>query len=56
MPAFPIVDSHVHFYDPSRVNYPWLASVPQIHRTYLPVDLDAERAGTRIESMGRCRS
>ena len=43
MPGFPIIDAHIHFYDPSWVKYPWLASVPALDRTYLPVEVEAER-------------
>lgn len=30
-----IIDSHVHFWDPQRLHYAWLASVPAIDRAYL---------------------
>jgi predicted TIM-barrel fold metal-dependent hydrolase len=38
MPPFPIVDSHVHFYDTERFAYPWLSGVPSIAHRYLPAD------------------
>lgn len=37
--TFPIVDSHIHFWDPDRLDYGWLANIPHINRAYLPVDL-----------------
>jgi L-fuconolactonase len=40
MPSFPIVDSHVHFYDIDRFTYPWLSGVPSIARNHLPLDFD----------------
>jgi L-fuconolactonase len=40
MPEFPVVDCHVHFYDPSRNDYPWLATVPPVSGTYLPREFD----------------
>jgi L-fuconolactonase len=39
--SFPIVDAHVHFWNPAKFNYPWLASVPVLHRTFLPEDYSA---------------
>lgn len=32
------IDSHVHFWDPSRLNYPWLADAPEINRAFTPHD------------------
>jgi L-fuconolactonase len=40
MPDFPVIDCHVHFCDPSRIDYPWLATVPPIAGTYLPHEFD----------------
>lgn len=36
-----IVDSHVHFLDPAKFEYPWLASVPPLRRAFLPSDFSA---------------
>lgn len=35
-----VVDSHVHFWDPARLDYPWLAEVPPLRRAFGPEDLD----------------
>lgn len=37
-----IVDSHVHFWDPARLRYPWLASVPTLSRRFGPGEYSAE--------------
>jgi L-fuconolactonase len=33
-----IVDSHVHFWDPGVLEYPWLAAVPALDRAWVPED------------------
>ena len=33
-----IVDSHVHFWDPATLRYPWLEEIPALRRAYLPRD------------------
>jgi len=34
-----IVDSHIHFWDPARIRYPWLVNAPAIAGVHLPADL-----------------
>jgi L-fuconolactonase len=51
MPDFPIIDSHVHLYDVSRLRYPWLSRVPKINRTWLLRDFDAARGPVQIEQI-----
>ena len=36
-----VVDSHVHFWDPAVLHYPWLEAIPALNRAFLPRDLDA---------------
>lgn len=38
MPHFPIVDTHLHIWDLSRLRYPWLASVPSLNKNHLIAD------------------
>lgn len=33
-----VFDAHVHFWDPTRLSYPWLGSVPALARPFLPED------------------
>jgi len=36
-----VVDSHVHFWDPAVLHYPWLEVVPALRRSFLPGDLES---------------
>ena len=38
MSAIPVIDAHVHFWDPATLRYPWLATEPSLGRTFLPSD------------------
>ena len=51
MPNFPIVDSHVHLYDVSRLSYGWLAGVPKINRTSLVEDFDRARQAVDVDTI-----
>jgi len=39
MHPIPIVDSHIHFWDPGQLNYLWLQEVPALNRAFLPAQL-----------------
>lgn len=45
------VDTHVHFWDPAALRYPWLQSVPAINRPFLPADLSEASAGLGLEQI-----
>jgi L-fuconolactonase len=51
MPAFPIIDSHVHLYDVDRLRYSWLKARPRINRTYLLDDFDEARGPVEVEKI-----
>jgi L-fuconolactonase len=36
-----IVDSHVHFWDPAELHYPWVDARPSLQRAFLPPDYAA---------------
>jgi L-fuconolactonase len=38
MPSFPIVDTHLHIWDLTRLRYPWLAGVPMLNKSHLIED------------------
>ena len=51
MPDFPIVDTHVHLWDPGHLSYPWLADLPAINKPHLPADFDAACGDVAVEQM-----
>ena len=51
MPEFPIIDSHVHLYDPSNLSYAWLSGVPQINAAHLPADFDRLTAPVEVDGI-----
>ena len=50
MPDFPLVDAHVHLYDPGVIRYGWMADKPVLHGPHLLAEL--ERASTPVEIEG----
>lgn len=50
-PGDGIIDAHIHLWDIGKLNYPWLANVPAINRTFLPRDYDEARGETPVASM-----
>ena len=51
MPDFPIVDTHLHLWDPHHLRYPWLDEVPILNRKYLLPDYNKACDPVRVESM-----
>jgi len=47
----PIVDTHVHFWDPRRLAYPWLAAVPALNRAFLPQDYRTQALLPNVEKL-----
>jgi L-fuconolactonase len=48
---FSIVDAHVHFWNPAKLNYPWLASVPALSCAFLPEHYSAATKTANISKM-----
>ena len=51
MPDFPIVDSHVHIYDPAKLRYDWMAGVPLLNKRHEPAYYDERTAPVAIDTM-----
>jgi len=51
VPAFPIVDTHLHIWDPGRIRYPWLDGNALLNRPYLPPDYRRAFSSVEVEAM-----
>jgi len=51
MPDFPIIDTHVHLYDPKRLRYSWMKSAPRLDRTSLLAEFDAARGPVEVDKL-----
>ncbi len=51
MPPIPIVDSHIHFWDPGQLNYPWLQDLPRLNRAFLPAQLTQAAAAVNLQKI-----
>lgn len=51
MNLMPLVDSHVHFWDPDHLNYPWLQAVPALNQAFLPGKLAQEATAVNLQKI-----
>ena len=51
MPDFPIIDTHLHLWDPKEVDYPWLKDVPELNRAYLLPEYNKACGSVEVEAM-----
>lgn len=51
MPTGPIIDTHLHLWDPTAIRYPWLDDKRLLNRPYLLQDYIDATAGVPVESM-----
>lgn len=48
---FPIVDTHLHLWDPQKFRYPWLAGIPLLNKRYLLPDYRKACGPVKVEKM-----
>ncbi|MBI2939537.1 MAG: amidohydrolase family protein [Chloroflexi bacterium] len=51
MPDFPIVDTHLHLWDPDRLYLPWIEGSPVLNKRYDLAEFREHTAGIAIEAM-----
>ncbi len=51
MPEFPIVDTHVHFWDGGINHLSWNKGAPAIDRPFMPQDLDTDRGEVALDAI-----
>jgi L-fuconolactonase len=51
MVAFPIIDAHVHLWDPARFRMPWLEAIPVLKRPYEMEQYLVQTVGLPIEGI-----
>ena len=51
MPDFPLVDTHLHVWDPGLLRYPWLDDIPLLNKPYLLEDYDRACGAVAVERM-----
>jgi L-fuconolactonase len=51
MPAFPVIDAHVHLYDPGVIRYAWMKGKPLLEQRRLMAEIDAARGPVEIEGL-----
>lgn len=47
----PVIDAHVHFWDPELLRYDWLAGVPPLNRPFLPDDHRTDYGAHAVEQL-----
>jgi L-fuconolactonase len=51
LPNFPIIDSHVHIYDPGYLTYHWMKNVPPLNKPHLMTDFTRLTAGVEVDEI-----
>ena len=51
MPNFPIVDTHLHIWDPKHLRYPWLDGNDLLNQPYLLADYNRATGPVQVEKM-----
>lgn len=51
MPDFPIVDAHVHLYDPKAITYSWMKNEPRLNSLHGSAEFTAAIGGVAVEKL-----
>jgi L-fuconolactonase len=48
---FPVIDTHLHVWDPKHLRYPWLPNVPMLNQPHLLADYNRACGPVKVERM-----
>lgn len=51
MPDFPLVDAHVHLYDPDALDYPWMKGEPVLNSLHGSAEYSAAIGGVAVDKL-----
>jgi predicted TIM-barrel fold metal-dependent hydrolase len=51
VPNFPIVDAHVHLYDPQAIRFAWMTEAPLLNKPHLPPYYDERAAPVAVDGI-----
>jgi L-fuconolactonase len=51
MPAFPLVDTHLHIWNLDRIDYPWLSAIPALNKNHLIEDYTRACGSVAVSKM-----
>jgi len=51
LPDFPMVDAHVHLYDPNAIDYPWMKGEPALNSPHGSADYTAATGGVAVDRL-----
>src|SRR6476661_195233 len=51
MPSFPIIDTHLHVWDPARLDYAWIKGNPLFDRPYHVEDYMRDLGPVKVEAI-----
>ena len=51
MPNFPIIDTHIHLWDPNKLEYSWLADAPILNKVYALDEYSKASEGIPVEKI-----
>lgn len=51
MPSFPIIDTHVHLYDPTAIRFDWMAADPLLNKRHGFAEFDTLAEGVAVEGI-----
>ena len=51
MPDFPLIDAHVHLYDPAAISYPWMQDAPALNALHGPAEFTVATGGVAVDGL-----